>query len=809
MERQVSVRFEEYARTYDASFEGHVYPNPSGLSVFMSNITERKRIEERLLDVSQRLQFHSENSPLAVVEFSPDFHIIRWSKEAERIFRWKAEEVLGKGMREIPWIHPEDKENVEDIAQAMMSREQPRNVHSNRNLRKDGEVVWCVWHNSTLYDNQGRMQSILSLVHDVTAERTAQEVRMRAEAVLRESESRYRSLFENAQDAIFLTLPDGRVLAANPAACAMFGRSNEELCQGGRDAIFGADDPELDAAVEERSRAGQLRTELTCLRRDGTPFRAEVSSVVLPGETPRSFVMLRDISQRKRAEEALRESEERFRYLADAMPQLVWTAGPDGQMDYVNRRVSAFSGIRLEDGMWSWETAVHQEDRPGTLDAWTEAVRTGETYHIEHRLRGADGSYGWFLSRAIPQRDAVGRIVKWYGTSTDIQELKEAEAALADAGEAKDQFLAMLAHELRNPLGAISNAAALIAIQAEGRKELHKPVEILNRQVRHTARLVDDLLDVSRITYGKFELRKELVDLLTVLHRAVETVRPQMEMRRHAFAVDLPAGAIWLEADPVRLEQVAGNLLTNAAKYTNPGGSIALSLTVEGETAEIRVQDNGTGIRPEMLPCIFDLFAQEDRSLDRCNGGLGIGLTMVNNLVEMHGGSVEAASQGAGCGSTFTVRLPIMVSAAEIAESPVAVPQTQSRKILVVDDIVDGAQAIADLLEAFGHQVVIAHDGPTAIEAAHQFRPDTILLDIGLPGMDGYEVARCLRASESLAGTRLVAMTGYGQEKDRRRSEEAGFDHHLVKPVDLDLLQKLLACNCPLATVVDAREPLA
>ena len=381
------------------------------------------------------------------------------------------------------------------------------------------------------------------------------------------------------------------------------------------------------------------------------------------------------------------------------------------------------------------------------------------------------------------------------GEYARVQRLVQEDYAhkLERADRTKDEFLAMLAHELRNPLGAISNVAELIDLRTEDQDTLRKPVEILKRQVRHTTRLVDDLLDVSRITGGKFELRKETMDLVEALRRAAETARPKMDVHRHSFTVDLPTGPVWMDADPVRLVQVVGNLLNNAAKYTDPGGAITLSLSVQGIAAEIHIQDNGNGISPEMLPRIFNLYAQEDRSFTRSSGGLGIGLTLVKTLVEMHGGSVTASSEGPGRGSSFTIRLSVLESAVETPERPVDPLEVRSLKILLVEDNEDAAEIVADILRLFGHQVFVARDGPTAIEIALEVRPGMVLLDIGLPGMDGYEVARALRARADLAQPRLVALTGYGQEEDRLRSRDAGFDHHLVKPLDLTLLRNILA----------------
>jgi PAS domain S-box-containing protein len=375
------------------------------------------------------------------------------------------------------------------------------------------------------------------------------------------------------------------------------------------------------------------------------------------------------------------------------------------------------------------------------------------------------------------------------------RESEESLSLLAAADRNKDEFLAMLAHELRNPLAAIANAGHVLAQSCE---EGHSTelTGIIHRQVRHLTRLVDDLLDVSRVTRGTIELRKGPVELRTVMEGAAETVQPVAEARQHRLLVSPPCEPLWLEADATRLEQVVTNLLHNAVKFTEPGGTIRLSASREKDRAVLRVHDTGAGIPDHLRSRIFDLFVQEDRSLARSHGGLGLGLTLVRSLVELHGGEVEAHSDGPGRGSEFVVRLPLRPAPAgvvrpEAAEMPVP-PGTPTR-VLVVEDNHDGAEALAEILRLWGHQVEVVHDGVAAVTAARLYQPDVILLDIGLPGMDGYQVAEALRTLPNLPQPRMIALTGYGQETDRRRSSQAGFDHHLVKPVDLPRLRQLLA----------------
>jgi CheY-like chemotaxis protein len=411
------------------------------------------------------------------------------------------------------------------------------------------------------------------------------------------------------------------------------------------------------------------------------------------------------------------------------------------------------------------------------------------------------GAIATYFRRPHRPSEGEARLVELYARQA-AESIDNARLyrAIREADRRKGEFLAMLAHELRNPLAPLLHALHLLGPGGAGAAEVGAIRDVAERQARHLARLVDDLLDVSRISTGKIELRRGPVDLREAVARAAETVRPLVEARRHALALALPEGPLPLEADEARLEQVFANLLNNAAKYTEPGGQIRIEAAREGDVAVVRVRDTGIGIAPELLPRVFDLFAQAEQSLDRSQGGLGIGLTLVRRLVELHGGSIAAASPGVGLGSEFVVRLPIRAAddAASSREGPrrgAVAPEAADpapRRVLVVDDNADAARLLARLLEASGHQAEVAHDGPAALERAQARPPDVVLLDIGLPGMDGYEVARRLRQS---VGDRplLVALTGYGQDEDRRRSREAGMDDHLTKPVDPRTLKELLA----------------
>ncbi len=517
---------------------------------------------------------------------------------------------------------------------------------------------------------------------------------------------------------------------------------------------------------------------------------------------------IRAASERLRGVAALRESEVRFRTIADAMPQMVWSTLPDGYHDYFNEQWYRFTGVprHTTDGA-GWNDIFHPDDQARSRAVWQACLDTGDTYEIEYRLRHHSGAYRWVLGRALPVCGEDGRILRWMGTCTDIEAQKRAEEELRQASDRKDEFLAMLAHELRNPLAPISSAAQLLILGKSDPQRVQKSGEIILRQVGHLTNLVDDLLDVSRVTSGLVQIGRAVIDLHAALHSAVEQARPGIEARRHHLTVALPPERLFAQGDKTRLVQAIVNLLNNAAKYTAPGGYIALSLQMQDGAACITVTDNGIGIDGALLPHVFDLFIQAERTPDRIQGGLGVGLALVKRIIELHQGSVQAISDGLGRGSSFVVRLPLLqvagggdpgaasagqggavAGAGELAELPGA----SLPRVMIVDDNPDGAQSLAALIGAQGYQVRVVGDGAAGLQLAAQEPVDVFILDIGLPGMDGYELARRLRATPGGHAARLIALTGYGKEQDRVLAMSSGFDHHLVKPVDIAALTKIL-----------------
>jgi PAS domain S-box-containing protein len=413
-----------------------------------------------------------------------------------------------------------------------------------------------------------------------------------------------------------------------------------------------------------------------------------------------------------------------------------------------------------------------------------------------------DGSRFWCKATVTALYDQAKQVHAFARVMHDLTGDQALEAehkradGLAEANRGKEEFMALLSHELRNPLSPILNALGILRQVRTDDPVIEQAGGIIERQVKQMVRLVDDLLDISRMTKGKLRLTTERVDLRVVMNRAADSARPLLAARRHEFSLLLPTEQLWVEADPGRLEQVAVNLLSNAAKYTDTGGLVRMTVAREGDDAVVRVLDNGVGIPPDMLPKIFDLFTQVDGSLSRSHGGLGIGLALVRTLVEMQGGRVTASSGGLGKGSEFAVKLPVLAGGTEHTLATTLEPgerSGQALRVLVVEDNVDAGDSLSMLLRLYGHEVLVARSGPTALEVAANFHPALVLMDIGLPGMDGYEVARRMRADPALAGVTLCALTGYTpSEADRLRPQQAGFDHHFVKPIALNTLLGLL-----------------
>ncbi|MEJ7930510.1 PAS domain S-box protein [Ramlibacter sp. AN1015] len=624
------------------------------------------------------------------------------------------------------------------------------------------------------------------------------------------TEQRFQTLFEQAPFSAQLLAVDGRTLQVNRAWQDLWGtHAGDPLLEFVLSGYNMLTDPQLEAkgvtAYLRRALAGEA-VRIPAIHYDpvemGKPglarwVEATARPITAPDGTVAEVLLIHeDVTERLTAERQLRQSEAQFRTIADAMPQMVWSTLPDGHADYYNKQTYEFTG--LPPGTMSgerWADIVHPDDRQAALDTWSQSLSTGEPYEVEYRLRHRCGEYRWVLGRALAVRNENGELVRWMGTCTDIHEQKRARDELLASNRRKDDFLAMLAHELRNPLAPISTAAHLLKTSSSDPAKVQRSAQVIERQVRHMTELVDDLLDVSRVTRGLVELDRGPVELKAVLADAIEQVRPLIDSRGHELSTRMPPGHVHVMGDRPRLVQIVSNLLNNAAKYTPPNGAVSVTLAA-GQDVEIRVADNGTGIERDLLPHVFELFTQGARSPDRVQGGLGLGLALVKSLVELHGGQVSAQSAGQGLGAAFTVTLPLLAIGHPVAPTSGDLmslpPAARTLRVLVVDDNKDAADTLGMLLETLDHEVHLAHDSARALEMAENGSFDACVLDIGLPGIDGYALARRLRAQPFGATATLIALTGYGSAGDRHRGNAAGFDHYRVKPADLGELARLL-----------------
>jgi PAS domain S-box-containing protein len=643
--------------------------------------------------------------------------------------------------------------------------------------------------------------------------------RVRASRAMRASEVRYRRLFETAQDAILILDGDsGKVIDANPFVIALLCYSLEELI--GKElweiGLF-RDIDESKAAFDQLQKDGFIRYEDLPLETKGGK-RAEVEFVSNAYKVDgRNIIQcnIRDITDRKSAEKAAKEGAERFRFLAESMPQMIFTARPNGDVDYFNQQWSAFTGLTLDDIKdWRWTRFIHPDDLKATVRQWQHSLDTGEAFELQHRFRRADGVYRWHLSRACPMHDAAGNVTMWISSNTDIDDQKRTEDDLSrlykkaeSLNQAKDEFLATLSHELRTPMTSILGWTALLAMGSLDEKSRMEGIATIHRSAKLQAQLIDDVLDVSRMITGKLRLTIEPVDLESVLREALAAFVPAAEAKELLLRMDFEPGLLFLGGDPARLQQVFWNLLSNAVKFTPAGGRIDVRLFSRDSNVVVEVQDTGLGIRPEFLPYAFDRFAQQDGGTMRHHGGMGIGLSIAKQLVELHGGTISVASEGEGLGSTFTVTIPVQATMpdrrpvsldsrrrAEKRASRAEVPSIAGLRVLVIDDEQDSRRTIAAILEQYGATVTAASSANEGLALATQESFDVLLCDIAMPEQDGYELIRRIRLpADERSQIPAVALTAYGRPTEREIALAEGFDEYLKKPVEPEDLVSLVA----------------
>ncbi len=604
-------------------------------------------------------------------------------------------------------------------------------------------------------------------------------------------------------DAVVVLDPEEHVIYLNPAAERQYGLTSSQALGMPRAHLFGVEWLEADDQIQARrclDEVGHWRGRNRHLTRAGEILLVESTWSRLHDQhsaNAGSMLVIRDVSKRAAAEGALRDSRARLAFALESARIGDWEI--DIATGVARRSAQHDLCFGYSEPVDDWNrdiflSHVHEADRDWVRQVFDRTLHERGQMHFDARVVWPDSSIHWIeVHGAVFDDDAPpGRML---GTVTDITVRKHNEAALHDADQRKDEFLATLAHELRNPLAPIRNSTRLMRLSDDAQPR-QRALEVIDRQLDQLVHLVDDLLDVSRISQGKIELRKQLIDLAEVVANAVDTSQPLIDEKAHRLLIDLPPQAVIVDADMTRLTQVVSNLLNNAAKYTPEGGLITVGATLADGVVSLSVSDTGIGIAPNVLPHVFEMFTQGDRSFDRSQGGLGIGLALVRQLVAMHGGSVEGFSGGQNKGTTIVVRLPVadgpVRQPVPVNDRPDEAAATPSGRVLVVDDNHDVGDSLAELLELVGYSTVLARNGQQALALALANRPPIALIDIGLPDLDGHEVARRLRAEPGFDGMYLIALTGWGKDDDRRRSREAGFDEHLVKPVDIDRLLEML-----------------
>lgn len=630
--------------------------------------------------------------------------------------------------------------------------------------------------------------------------------------------------------ATLLSIGEGVITTDAKARVSMINRCAQQLTGWNEEQARGRALTEVFRVMHEATHQAHDNPALAAIR-DGEPAQLSADSVLASREDKTypveataapvkdthgvvlgAVLVFRDITRQRQGELALRESEHQaqerageLEALMESMPAAIWIAH-DARCERITGNAASYRLLQLPMGMNVSPGAghplpvkayhrleAHEALAPSELPLQRAIAQGHQLDNLELCLKFEDGTHRYILGNCAPLKNAGGTVRGAIGAFIDVTDYKNIEAQLKEADRRKDEFLAILAHELRNPLAPLRSGVTILH-KVDDALTVSRTLVMMERQLGHMVRLIDDLLDVSRITGGKIALRKELVPLHVVLEQAIEASRPVMNAAGHTFELDLCSEQVWVNVDINRLCQVVSNLLTNAAKYTPEGGRIILAVDREPRWARIRVVDNGLGIPPPVLGDVFTMFTQVNRTLHRAQGGLGVGLSLVKSLVEKHGGSVVAHSEGLGRGSTFTVRLPLQTPAAIPHEAEPAMGTTTEKalRILVVDDNRDAADSLAILLTAAGHEIRVAYSACEAIEAIRSFVPQVAFLDIGMPHVSGYELAAKLRAETSLTDTRLVALTGWGEEADRLRSYAAGFDMHITKPIDLETLNTIL-----------------
>jgi len=745
----------------------------------------------------------------AVIATDIDGRITSMNAVAESLTGWSQADAAGQPLGTVFHIvNEKTRQTVENPAERALQEGVIVGLANHTVLiRRDGAERAIDDSASPIRDAQGHVIGSVLTFRDISERR-----RLEKQNAERLAASRFlAAIVESSDDAIISKNLDGVIQTWNAAAERLFGYTAEQAIGQHVSLIIPPDRMDEEDQIISRIRAGERvdHFETVRMRSDGQPIHISLTISPIKDEAGRvvgASKIARDITERNQAEEKLRQRDLQLENVTENTSAMLTHCSRDLRYIFVNRAYVELVRRPREEVQGRPIMEIMGREGFEAIRPHVTRVLGGEVVDYESVVPFEGVGSRFLHARYVPDRNPDGEVVGWFASIADITERKQAEARIYDlmtalkaADKRKDEFLATLAHELRGPLAPLHSALEILRHASDDPDLLENSRATMERQLGHLERLIDDLLDVSRITRDKIDLRKDYVELASVIHQSVEASRPLAESAHHDMSVTLPPEPIYLHADPVRLGQVFSNILNNACKYTEPEGRISLTAERQGSDAMIRIQDSGIGIPPGKLGSIFEMFAQTDRGFERSQGGLGIGLWLVKRLVEMHGGSVEAWSEGLDRGSEFIVRLPVLI---ETPVTPLLKPAVEPssitpRRFLIVDDNKDAAMSLARLLKINDHETRIAYDGFEAVEAAQEFNPEVILLDIGLPRLNGYDACRRIREQPWGKNMLIVALTGWGQEEDRRKSQEAGFDYHLVKPVDYQTLLGLLAEKLP------------
>jgi PAS domain S-box-containing protein len=733
----------------------------------------------------------------ALVMLDPEGYVVSWNSGAAAIMGYNADEIIGKRFTR---FYPQDTvDSGHPDHELVIARESGRFEDEGWRIRKDGRRFWANVIITSLRNAAGELIGFAKVTRDLTERRKAEEQ-------LRLNEMRFRTLVQGVRDyAIFMLNPDGTVATWNEGAQRIKGYTAADIIGSHFSRFYPRDaierrfpDYELATATTE----GRFEDEGWRVRKDGSLFWANVVITAVRDDAGRLIgfsKITRDLTERRRHENILRASEERFRLLIEGVVDYaIIIMDQEGYITSWNNGAAHLSGYSPGEIVGRHFSRLYPHEEIQSNKPWQdliEAGKRGRTVSEGWRVR-RDGTRYWAHNVIAALRETDDATRSYYMVTQDLTQRRHAES-LAEAAHRTNEFIAMLAHELRNPLAPIRNAVALMGRKGLGDPVLESMRQTIDRQSVQLTRIVDELLDVNRVARGRFSVERVPIDLHDVLVRAIETSRPLMDRHGHVFNMDVPKEPIPVKGDAMRLVQVFVNLLNNAAKYTPPRGQIHLGAKLGDGEIIVHVSDNGRGIPPDSLERVFELFMQISPEARGEQGGLGVGLALVRRIVELHGGRVVAHSDGVGKGSTFTVFIPLEAQGVERPRKVAAPASARQVRVLVVDDNRDAADSLKVLLESANQEVRAAYDGPAALDLMREFQPELVLLDIGMPNMDGYEAARRMRELKLETRPTLVALTGWGQASDKQRASAAGFDQHFTKPVNPDELLTFIASLAP------------